>query len=92
MLLTLDLFDMIKPGEMFRVVTTRIQNVHQPMEAELKFVCIKDPGPNSQWTIYCHDAPSSDEFVKYHGDKVTGEKMITSICPCSPEVLKLYRF
>ena len=91
MLLTKKIFDQIPDGEIFRIVTTKIQNVHKPMEAELTFIAKKGDG-YPDWTIYCHHSHHDIEFIKEQGDKVMTRQEIQSICPCDEEVYRLYRF
>ena len=91
MLITKELLDKIQPCEIFRVVTTKYQRVHRPLEVELTFVCIKGRS-GDDWTIYCHNSERSIEYIKVHGDKVFSEDIIKSICPCDEEVFKLYRY
>lgn len=91
MLLTKEVFDYVKPGETIRTVTTKFQTLHDPGEANLKFVAVKgDSG--TDWAIYGHRAHNTDNFVARQGDKVTGKDLIQSLCPCTEEVLNLYRF
>jgi len=90
MLLTTEILNDIKPGEVFRTVTTKIQRMHKPMEAELTFVCKKGHGHND-WAIYC-DFPDKDvSSIAKNGNKVASPDIIQSICPCDEEAMKLYR-
>lgn len=89
MIITKELFDQIKPGEIFRVVTTKYQRFEKPLEWELTFVCKK--GDADDWAIYCH-FPAPPEFIAKRGHKVASEDIIKSICPCDEEVFKLYRY
>lgn len=83
-------FDYKKEKE---VVTTKIQNVHKPMEAELTFVCKKGGRPmDGDWAIYCHHSYNDIDFIKSNGDKVTSPDEIKSICPCDDEVFRRYRY
>lgn len=91
MQLTMELFNLILPGEIFKVVTTKIQNIHQPMIAELTFVCKKGSSDFPSWAIYCHYSHRGIGFIENNGDKVFGEENIQSICPCDPDVLAIYR-
>lgn len=91
MIITKELFDKIKPGEIFRVVTTRFQNFHEPMEETLTFVCVKAKGDGIDWAIYAKRAGTYVEDIARYGDKVTSEENIRNICPCDDEVFQLYR-
>lgn len=89
MQITKAIFDQIKPGEIFRVVTTKIQNIHDPMQAELTFVCIKGR-TNFDWAIYAAQGPSSPDSIARYGDKVNDAENIRSLSDCDEEVLALY--
>jgi len=92
MQITKKLWEEIKPGEIFKVVTTRFQEFHEPLKETLKFVCIRSQDTfSSSWAIYCQRPHMSDQYIADHGDKVHFEDIILSICPCDPEVLKMYR-
>lgn len=90
MTITKEIFDQIKPGEIFRVVTTRIQNIHDPMGTTLTFVCVKDKS-GIDWVIYGARQGSDAENIARYGDKVRDEENVRSICPCNDEVFQLYR-
>ncbi len=90
LILTKELFDRIQPGEVFRIVTTNLQNFYEPGKMYLKFVCKKgDSGLD--WAVYCGKPDKSDLYIATSGDKVHGRETLLSICPCDDEVLKLYR-
>lgn len=91
MTITKEIFDQLKPGEIFRVVTTRVQNFRDPMEETLTFVCVKAKGDGIDWAIYAKRAGTYAEDIARYGDKVTSEDNIRSICPCDDEVFNLYR-
>ena len=98
-MLTKELLTEIKTSEIFRTVTTRVQNFHEPMIMTLKFVCIKgaiettEPGLQFQnWAIYAGLPEQSDDHIARHGDKVRGLLNIQSICPCDEGAFELYRF
>jgi hypothetical protein len=90
MQLTKEIFEQIKPGEMFRIVITRIQRMHEPMKETLKFVCVKG-GLGIDWAIYVQRPDWSDGDIADTGDKVQSEDIIRSICPCDDEIYGLYR-
>lgn len=85
-------FKEIPPGEVFRVVTTKYHTVERlnGVWPELTFICKKGHGYDD-WAIYCHFPERGVDWIREHGDKVTGERNIRSIFPCSDEVFKLYR-
>lgn len=87
MVLTNEIYDELQKGEIFKVVVTRVQRMHEPMKVKLKFVCVKI---DWDWAIYCHHTDKSDEWIRDYGDKVHSEDIIQSICPCSPDVYRLY--
>jgi hypothetical protein len=89
LILTKELFDKIQPGEVFRIITTNLQNVDDSFNTYLKFVCKK--GEGYDWAIYCHKPEKSDLYITTYGNKVRGLETILSICPCDDDVLKLYR-
>lgn len=90
MIITKEVLDQIEPGEIFKVVTTRVQRFHEPMTATLKFVCVKG-NAGIDWAIYAGltDQPGMD--IQRHGDKVHSEDIIKSICPCDDAVFEMYR-
>ena len=89
MLLTPSIFNSIPDGEVFQIIITKLQTVHDPFNATLKFLCKK--GGGNDWAIYYGLAHTPDYVIATHGDKVTTPKCIQEICPCDPEILKLYR-
>jgi hypothetical protein len=90
MKLTLAILSSLEEGEVFRIVTTKIQRIYNPMKSELTFVCKKGHGHND-WAIYCHHSYQSLSYIESNGDKVTSEDMIQSICPCDDEAMQHYR-
>lgn len=91
MQITKDIFDQVKPGEIFRTVTTRFQNIHDPMGTTLTFACVK--GKTGQdWAIYAARAGSLPDDIARYGDKVTSNENIRSLSDCDEEVLALYRY
>lgn len=90
MQLTKAIFDLIAPGEIFKVVTTRLQTVHEPMRATLKFVCLKDRG-GEDWVIYAGTPGAHEADIARYGDKVNDKENILGICPCDEEMFALYR-
>lgn len=90
MQITKAIFDEIAPGEIFRVVTTRLQTVHEALKTTLTFVCVKGKS-GIDWAIYAGHANGQPEDIARYGNKVTAKENIFSICPCDDEVLQLYR-
>jgi|SRR5215510_10408507 len=90
MQLTKEIFDRIGAGEIFRIVITRLQNIHEPLKETLKFVCVKG-NSGLDWAIYCGNPFNHDDDVARQGDKIFQKVNITNICPCDDEVLALYR-
>lgn len=97
-MLTKTILSEIKPSEIFRVVTTRVQAVHDIMHTTLKFVCVKgkadgeDPdGLAQDWAIYAGRPEQDDIDIARYGDKVHGFTTIQSICPCDESAYELYR-
>lgn len=98
MMLTKEILSEIKPSEIFKVVTTRVQNFHEPMIAKLKFICVKGAYESKeqgkefqQWAIYAGLPEQSDDHIRFHGDKVHSLLNIQSICPCDEGAYDLYR-
>lgn len=95
MQITKAIFDEIAPGEIFRVVTTRIQNIEEPMDASLSFVCVKARIGHDGiflWAIYSGKGSSHPNDLARYGQKVRDKENILSICPCDDEVMALYRY
>lgn len=88
MQLDLEILQELEPGEIFRVVTTRFQEFHQPGKIRLTFVCVA--GGNRDWAIYA-GLPDAPSIVAQKGDKVTSERTIRDICPCTDEAFERYR-
>lgn len=49
-------------------------------------------GGIGDWCIYIHWADKGLHYIADHGDKVTSEKHIRRLVPCTDEALKRYRF
>lgn len=82
----------IKPGEIFKDVTTRIQRFHEPFRETLRFICKRGDDPQYvSWAIYCHRPENSALWIASWGDKVHSKDIIQSICPCTDEAFALYR-
>jgi hypothetical protein len=90
MQITRAIFDEIAPGEIFRVVTTRLQNFQDSMTKTLTFVCLKDKS-GCDWVIYAGNAGAHPADIARYGAKVSDKQNIQSICPCDEEVMELYR-
>lgn len=89
-MLTKQILDSLEPGEVFRIVTTKVHGIMLKKPAELTFVCKKGDGPD--WAIYFSFSNMVAPYIAMHGDKVITEKNIQDICPCNSEALKMYRF
>ncbi len=90
MKLTKAILDQIAPGEIFKTVRTRVQQVHDPMKVVMTFVCVKGK-IGQDWAIYTAAGGGHPGDVARYGDKLMVDEDILSICPCDDEVLKLYR-
>lgn len=90
MLITVEILNNIEPGEIFRTVTTKVQRMYNPMNAELTFVCKRGHGHND-WAIYCYFSDKDVSYIAKNGNKVASHDIIQSICPCDEEAMKLYR-
>lgn len=91
--MTFEEFKAIPKGEIFRVVITKYHTVERINGnwPELMFVCKKGHGWDD-WTIYCHYPEKGVEWIAHvGGDKVTSERNIRSIFPCTDEVFERYR-
>jgi hypothetical protein len=91
MQITKAIFDQLNAGEIFRVVTTRIQSFHEPMKVTLTFVCVKGKA-GIDWAIYAGNVWDHPNNIAREGDKVNEEENIRGICPCDDEVFQLYRY
>jgi len=56
----------------------------------LKWIAIRGSGI-PDWTIYCHFAEHSWEFIRGQGDKVCREDHIKRLVACDDEAFKMYR-
>lgn len=91
MILTKEVFDALAPDEIFKIVITRLQTVHEPFTTTLKFICKKDAAGGIGWAIYAGHEHWTIDFIKNGGDKVISEQNIRGICPCDDEVYAMYR-
>lgn len=89
-MLTKKILDALEPGEVFRVVTTKVHGIQLKKPAELTFVCKKGGGPD--WAIYFSFSHMGVEYIVRQGDKVLTEKSIQDICPCDEQAMQMYRF
>lgn len=90
MQITKAIFDQIKPGEIFRQVTTKFHAYRHLVVEELTFVCVK--GKSSlDWAIYCERSGARPQDVARYSNMVQEEEVIRNICPCDDDVFQLYR-
>jgi hypothetical protein len=90
MTITKEIFDQIKPGEIFRVVTTKIGGDHSPNDIEMTFVCAKGKS-GIDWSVFASRGGGQPWDIARYGDKLSSEENIRNICPCDDEVFQLYR-
>jgi hypothetical protein len=90
MLITKAIFDKMDPGEIFRVVITKYQAIHEPKKLTLKFVCIKGRS-GMDWAIYSGYEETPATVIAKIGQKVFNPENAQSIAGCDDEVLALYR-
>ena len=91
--LTLEQFDQIPDGAMFRsgVLPNSPDGIFMTNSGgELRWVAKK--GYAKDWCIYCHWSTSTEEWIKQHGDKVHNERNIKKCISCEDEVIKRYRY
>ena len=55
----------------------------------LRWVAVR--GVIHDWTIYCHWADSSFEWIEKHGDKVHFKSHIKKLILCDDEAFQMYR-
>ena len=87
----MEVFNKLNKGEIFRIVTTRVQNVYDPMGTMLTFACIKGRGDVNDWAIYAGLPDKPIHTIAHLGDKVFTETEIKDLCPCDDNVYQLYR-
>jgi len=58
--------------------------------SELRWAAVR--GGIYDWTIYCHLATNSIEWIRRQGDKVCDKDTITRLVPCDEEAFKMYRY
>jgi hypothetical protein len=91
--LTKEKFDKINHGDVFAKGNTIDcqEGVNMSNSGrELRWIAKK--GYGYDWAIYIHFAINSDEWIERSGDKVTSEKNIRFLVPCTDEVFKKYRY
>lgn len=57
-----------------------------------KMIWAAKRGGIHDWAIYIHWADMGVDYVISNGDKVTNEKNIQKLVPCTDEALKMYRY
>ena len=93
MMMTIDKFRRIKPGEVFEqgVIENTPDGIYMTDGGgTLKYVAVK--GGFDDWALYVHWAYHSWEYVRNCGDKVISEHHIRRVVDCSNEVYIKYRF
>lgn len=94
--LTIERLKQIQPGEIISQGTTAnspegILMTDYDIGKELLWIAKKGHGYDD-WCIYAHWAENGLDFVITNGDKVTSERNIKKLVPCTEEVYSLYRF
>lgn len=92
-LLTIEVLDFLEPHQIFATghAPDSPEGINMSNSGKtLKWVAVR--GTISDWTIYCHFAQYSAEFVSQYGDKVCSKDTIRKLVPCTDEVYKKYRF
>ena len=80
-------FDKLPDDTVFKVITTKLHTVEH--DQLLKFVCKK--GQANDWAIYWGLPTEHDIDISRHGNKVQSIENVLCLCPCSIEVLNVYR-
>lgn len=93
-MLTKEMLEKMEPGEVFATGVFQDNPLGLNMMRtgeELRWVAVRGCGI-PDWTIYCHWATKSIEFIKTQGDKVFMESHIKRCIPCDNEAFKMYRY
>lgn len=90
--MTLEEYEKIPDGEVFRIITTRHHHIIRINGGwpELLFACVKDDA--HLWCIYYHYPSNGLEYVLTAGDKVIDKRNITELIPCDQGMLDMYRY
>lgn len=91
--LTLEAFEQISPGAIFEtgILPNSPDGIFMTRDGgELRWLAKK--GFGNDWTIYCHWADKSFEWISQHGDKVYTKSNIQLCISCTDDVLDKYRF
>ncbi len=56
----------------------------------LRWVAVR--GGIHDWAIYAHTDAHGEQWIRNHGDKVTGEDNIKKLVPCDDEAFAMYRY
>ncbi len=90
--LTKERFDQIPPGDIFRIVSQRVNENgdFDPSRPMTKFVCFKSKD-GKWWDIRSALGTAHADDIARYGEELNGKEAILSICPCDEEVLELYR-
>jgi len=87
-LLTLQkLKDMIPGAE----IASGIGSYPQIVKGEIKWIAVRGLGYHD-WTIYYNRPTMTLDYIRRHGDKVFGEKIIRQMVDCDDEAFGMYRF
>ena len=90
-MLTVDMLKKMEPG-----VFAKGEAVDSPLGInmtgsgrQLRWVAVR--GGIHDWTIYCHWAFNTWDYIEKQGDKVFSEDIVKRIVPCDEEAYKMYR-
>ena len=89
-MMSLEEFEAIPLGAIFRIVTTKYHNVENG-NPELTFVCVKGDSQAGDWAIYYGFADQGVMRISTGGTKLISGGNILSILPCVKAVLERYR-
>lgn len=92
-LLTVEVLDFLEPNLVFATGITVDSEKGINMDnsgKQLRWVAVR--GVIHDWTMYCHFAQHSAQFISEYGHKVYDKTAIRKLLPCTDEAFKFYRF
>lgn len=89
MQITKAIFETIRPGEIFWVVTTSLLSAPDS-KTTLTFVCVKGK-EGKDWFIRSSLGSAQPDDIARYGDELQDLEKVQCLFPCNDELLALYR-
>jgi hypothetical protein len=92
-ILTLDVLNFLEQDKIFASGELPDNSFGINMDSSgkmLRWVAVK--GYGQSWSVYCHFANHSNDYIKDFGNKIMTEAYIKRCVPCSDEAFGKYRY